>query len=164
MSTVFNADEILEMAVRIERNGAKFYRSAAEGFTNETAKKTLLDLAVMEDGHEKTFSKMKEKLSDKEQAPTVFDPDGEAAGYLQAMADGYVFDVKTDPSEALTGKESWREIIKKAIGLEKDSIVFYTGIREFVPESLGRDEVEEIIREEMGHITMLRKALALSVE
>jgi rubrerythrin len=164
MSTVFNANEILEMAVRIEQNGAKFYRCAAEGFTNETAKKTLLDLAVMEDGHEKTFSDMKGKLSAGEQAPTIFDPDGEAAGYLQAMADGHVFDVKTDPSEALTGNESWRDIIKIAIELEKNSIIFYTGIREFVPENLGRKKIGDIIREEMGHVTLLTTALKLTVE
>ena len=30
MSIVFNADEILEMAEQIERNGAKFYRRASE--------------------------------------------------------------------------------------------------------------------------------------
>jgi rubrerythrin len=164
MSIGFNADEILEMVIRIEQNGAKFYRRAAEGFTNETVRKTLLDLAVMEDGHEKTFAEMKEKLSDKEHAPTVFDPEGQAAGYLQAMADGHVFDVTTDPSETLTGNESWREIIKKAIALEKDSIVFYTGIRELVPESLGKDKIEEIIREEMGHVTLLTTALKLTVE
>ena len=52
-----------------------------------------------------------------------------------------------DPSQRLTGKETLRDILTTAIRMEKDSIVLYTGIRELVPAELGRDRVEEIIRE-----------------
>lgn len=80
--------------------------------------------------------------------------------YLQAMADGYVFDIRSDPSELLTGKETLADILRTAIGLEKDSIVFYLGIRDMVPERLGRDKVNDIIKQEMSHITILSKKLS----
>jgi len=160
MSIRFNADEIFEMAEQIERNGARFYRKAAEGAEDPETRRTLLGLAEMEDDHEKTFASMRAKLSAEERMPTVFDPGGEAAMYLQAMAGGYVFDVGADPSELLTGQETIAEILRKAIGLEKDSIVFYTGMTEIVPERLGRDWVFGIIKEEMGHITTLSNKLA----
>jgi rubrerythrin len=51
------------------------------------------------------------------------------------------------------------EILKSAIEAEKDSIVFYLGMKEAVPQNLGRDRIEAIIKEEMGHIQMLTKHL-----
>ena len=41
------------------------------------------------------------------------------------------------------------EVLQTAIGLEKDSIIFYVGIEELVPEKLGKDKVNDIIKEEM---------------
>ena len=155
MSAVFNADEIFAMAEQIERNGAKFYRKAAEGAAGETGKDMLLGLAVMEDEHEQTFAAMRKELTDREQASAVFDPDDQAAAYLQAVADGHVFDTKVDPSEKLTGGESLAEILTTAIGLEKDSIVFYLGMKDAVGQALGKEKIDGIIREEMGHVSLL---------
>jgi len=160
MGIQFNADEVFEMAEQIERNGAKYYRKAAEAITEPAMHQCLLDLAAMEDGHEKTFAAMRTELSGREKGGTVADPDGQAVLYLQAMADGRVFDVKADPSEELTGGESAADVLRKAIGLEKDSVVFYLGIKEMVSESLGRDKIEGIIKEEMKHIVMLSDKLA----
>jgi rubrerythrin len=44
MSTPFNADEILEMAEQIERNGARFYRRAAEGAVDPRNRQLLSSL------------------------------------------------------------------------------------------------------------------------
>jgi rubrerythrin len=76
------------------------------------------------------------------------------------MADGHVFDVRKDSSERLTGKETMEDILNTAIGLEKDSIVFYLGIKEIVPKRLSRQRIDDIIKEEMGHIAVLSKELA----
>lgn len=67
----FNADEVFKIAEQIERNGAKFYRSAAE----------------------------------------------------------------------------------------KDSIVFYLGMKDVVPAHLGTQKPDDIIGEEMGHMGLLSKEL-----
>jgi len=160
MGMVFNADEVFEMAEQMERNGAKFYRRAAAGSADSARKETLLGLAAMEDEHEKTFQAMRAELTRQEQRPTTYDPYGEAAQYLRAMADSRVFDLKSDPSAGLTGKESVEEILRTAIGLERDSIVFYLGMKEMVPEGLGKDNIDEIIKQEMGHITSLSEQLA----
>ena len=66
MSHAFSADEILEMAEKIERNGASFYRGSADSIEDEDARKFLLQLARMEDNHLKTFSNMRAQLSSKE--------------------------------------------------------------------------------------------------
>ena len=157
MPMSFNADEIFEMAEQIERNGAKFYRTAAEKFA--PVRELLLEFAAMEDDHEKTFAAMRAELSQPEQAPVVFDPDSEAQMYLRVMADSHVFDVKADPVEQLADKGTPEDVLQMAIGLEKDSIVFYTGLKECVSRKAGKDKVEAIIKEELGHIATLNEKL-----
>jgi rubrerythrin len=162
MSVRFNADEIFEMAEQIERNGARFYRRAAAGTGDSECQTLLLHLAKMEGRHLKVFADMRADMLKEGQVATVdpvFDPEGEAAAYLRAMADGHVFDVRTDPFEVLSGEETIEEIFRTAIGLEKDSIVFYLGMKEMIPENLGKDKIDHIIKEEMRHITYLNNAI-----
>ena len=159
MAEPFNADEVFEMAEQIERNGAKFYRAAAEKL--RAVRDVLLDLATMEDDHQKTFAAMRAELSAGESAidGPIFDPDGQVQMYLRVMADGYIFDVKADPVEQLAGKDAAEEVLKMAIGLEKDSIAFYVGLKESVSRKAGKDKVEAIIKEEFNHIATLSEKL-----
>ena len=159
MSITFNADEIFEMAEEIEQNGAKFYREAAEKISDKKTKQMLLDMAAMEDEHLRTFHEMRKELAWPEKAETVFDPDNEAVLYLQAMADSHGSEGKITSTQKLAGNETIREILEIAVNSEKDSVVFYSGLRSFVPEKAGRDRVEAIINEELGHITFLNKQL-----
>jgi len=156
MGVTFNADEIFEMAVQLERNGAKFYRTAAEKLPS--FRQVLIDLAVMEDEHEKTFENMREQLS--EQGQVVFDPEGEAQMYLDVMAEGQVFDVGAEPAGQFKGERTAEDILEMAIGKEKESIAFYAGLKECVRPQAGRDKVEAIIREEFGHIATLNEQLS----
>ena len=153
----YNADEILEMAEQIERNGANFYARTAENTDDPEAKKLLLELSVWEQDHEKTFAEMREELRGQ---PDEADVDDLAGSYLRAIADGHVFDIQTDPAELLSGNESLEEILNMAIDQEKNSIIFYLGMQVEMPDLLGTGRVEKIIREEMGHIAMLSNKLS----
>lgn len=149
----FSADDIFEMAEQIEKNGIKFYKTAAENVTDEEAKSLLLQFAEMEKEHEKIFSELRKSLFPAEKQQTVFDPQSEATQYLKALADTRVFfDKKIDLS-------SLKNILKDAIQAEKDSIVFYLGIKEAVPENLGQKRLDKIIKEEMSHIRLLSNKL-----
>ena len=153
MSYDFNADEVFEMAEKMERNGAKFYRDAAEAAADSANKELLTGLSKMEEAHEKMFESMRTELTAAEKASTVFDPSGEAALYLRALVDSRVFFKKEIDVTSMV------EILKSAIEAEKDSIVFYLGMKEGVPQNLGKDRIEAIIKEEMGHIRLLSKEL-----
>ena len=161
MSINFSVDEIFEIAEQIERNGAAFYLKAAETAPNPRNRRLMLDLAAKERDHEKVFVEMRRRLSAREREPVVFDPENQAVLYLQAFAGGHVFDLTTDPIEFFDGGRTVPEILKKATELERDTVVFYLGMQEMVPERLGRDRVNEIIKEEMGHIALLSKELEL---
>jgi rubrerythrin len=149
----FNADDMFEIAEQLERNGARFYTTAAESVDDADAKAFLMKLAGMEIDHEKTFKAMRKDLAAAEKEATVFDPEGEAVLYLRALADTRVF------FEKEIDTSSMKNILKAAIEAEKDSIVFYLGMKEAVPEKLGKSRLDGIIKEEMGHIRLLSKEL-----
>ena len=153
MGIDFNADEVFEIAEQIERNGAKFYRSVAQKITETDKKQLLMDLANMEDEHEQTFKYLRLKLSTDEKVQTTFDPNGDSERYLRALADTRVF------YEKEVDTSSFKEILKSAITAEKDSIVFYLGIKDVVPAHLGKEKLDDIIKEEMSHISLLSKVL-----
>jgi len=155
MGITFSADEVFEMAEEIERNGAKFYRAAAERASNDAEKAIFLDMATMEDGHLRTFELMRRELSEVEKEVTIFDPDNEVVLYLQAMADAKSCEGKVSVGQELTGNESFKEVLEIAVNSEKESVLFYVGLKSLVPPKAGRNKVENIIAEEMSHITTL---------
>ena len=159
MSITFNAEEVFEMAEEIESNGMKFYRQAAEKATDESVKKLLFDMSSMEAKHLKIFKEMREQLSDEEKEASTYDPDNEATLYLQTMADARGWEGLVSPGKELTGQESPREIFEIALNSEKESVVFYFGLKSMVPESAGKDKVEKIILEELAHISTLLEHL-----
>lgn len=159
MSIEFSADEIFEMAEQIERNGSGFYRQAASRAAKSPVSEIFLRLAAQEDEHEKTFAQMRSELNPVERRANPLDPDHENTAYLRAWADGHVFDVRRNLAGILTGKENVEDVVQLAIGMEKDSIVFYLGMKDAVPPRLGRNQIDRIIREEMGHLSSLTRYL-----
>ncbi len=159
MGVRFNADEVLAMAVEIERNGQKFYRRGAEIAGDEGVKKLMTELVDWEKGHEDLFESMRAELSDDEKSSTVFDPDGEAELFLMAMADTHVFNVNKDAAALFKGGESAEEIVNTALDFERDSILFFLGMKKMVPARLGNEKVQKIIDEEIGHVAYLKRQL-----
>ena len=149
MSIVFNADEIFEMAIRIENNAADFYRKAASQQSDTENQKFLERLAGMEVQHRKIFTEMRTTLTEKEKDPKVFDPYDEISQYLAAMVDTMGGEGSPSVADSLTGDES----------LEKDTILFYLGIKDMIPVQSGQDRIDEIIREERRHVIQLTNVL-----
>ncbi len=154
MSYDFNAADIFKMAERIERNGVVFYKKAAENTADPQSKEFFLFMSGIETQHEKTFTAMRAELTKRETEPTVFDPDDEGVLYLRALADTKVFsDIQEVPS-------SMKDILAMAIEAEKNSIAFYIGMRDLVPDKRGKERLDNIIKEEKSHIVLLSKRLA----
>ena len=160
MAITFNADEIFEMAEQIERNAAGFYRDAAKRSPDKATQKLFVDLAAMEDNHCQIFKEMRSQLTPGEKEPETYDPENQAIIYLQAMADSHGTEGKRSRTEKLTGAESMKGILQIAVAAEKDSIVFYTALKELVSPKAGRDKVDTIIDEELGHLVLLKMELA----
>jgi rubrerythrin len=147
----FCLEEVFEMACQIERDGAEFYRRAAEEVESPEARELFAKLAEWEKHHEKVFGDLRETIPEEKRTEYV-DPYGEASAYVDAMARGQVFDPGQTPNWLPSTPQG---VLESAVGKEKDSIVFYLGMKEAVPS--GAEQVDKIIAEEMRHIRILSR-------
>jgi rubrerythrin len=146
--------EALAAAVRVEENGALFYRKAAAGAFDPYAAAIFVKLAAMEEEHRGYFKGLAIAL---EQRESLFlnDPEGKFAASIREMADAGVFDLSADYASFFGGKRSSREAVEFALGIEKDSVIFYLGLQEAVVDREEADKLGGIIKEEMRHISIL---------
>lgn len=160
MTIKFNAREVFEIAEDIEANGEAFYRTAA-GMHPKHAE-VLNRFADMEKEHQATFAAMKQSIVGVEDE-VLNDPNGDGSAYLESIADAHGGEGTPGMANQLNGSESVEEIMDMAIHAEKKSILFYVGLKDMVPESLGRSHVDRIIAEEKQHVvTLLEEKAKLS--
>ena len=87
-------------------------------------------------------------------------PEGKFAASIRNMADAGVFNLTGDHAAFFGGKRSAREAVEYALGIEKDSVIFYLGLQEAVVDREEADKLGGIIKEEMRHIGILSALLA----
>ena len=56
------------------------------------------------------------------------------------------------------------EVFEMAIQIEKDSIVFFLGMQDMVPQKLGKADVGRLVEEEKGHIRFIKETMEPLVE
>lgn len=153
MSIFFSPGDVFEIAIEIEGNGARFYRTAANAAHDPATSALLLELAGMESDHEVTFIQLKADLVDEKDQAEWYDQGDEACRYLQTFASGQVFDLRRE--HALAPDAATADVLAFAMDRERDSILFYLGIKEWVPAALAGGRIEKIITEEMRHMAQL---------
>jgi rubrerythrin len=161
MGIVFNAEEIYQIGVQIEKNGEAFYIAAASAASDPDAKKLFTELAAWEKGHIKLFSDLKSLLPGSLGADDSLDSDDQKSGYLRALAGGHVFIANKDPKSLVAKCSDAASVLKIAIEFEKDSVVVYTAMKNIVPPKLGKDTIDRLINEEIQHVVMLQQRLTV---
>ena len=152
------ADDVFAMAVRIEENGHAFYAGAASKADDKRIKDLFARLADMEAGHIAIFRKLRSGLAESFPADAVWDPEGLAESYLQATADTHIFTRESADARLKQVKDPM-DVFDMALQFEKDSVAFFIGMKEILPDAGGRSEVDSLIRAEMEHIRMLAGAM-----
>ena len=161
MSMFFNPREIFEMAVQIERNGKRFYRDAANTVKADRLRGEFGLLSVMEENHEAVFQALLQQIGMDAFGAEWYDPEGEAALYLQTFIGGQVFDLERPaPAELVGPNADLKAILEWAIEREGDSILFYTGLKELLRSVTDKAKIDTIINEEIGHVALLGRRLA----
>ncbi|HPO13732.1 MAG TPA: ferritin family protein [Candidatus Hydrogenedentes bacterium] len=160
MPPVFTAEKVFNTAIKIERNGAAFYAAAAKQTSNEAMKKLFLQLSAAERTHAQVYVRLKGMILESQKAGKGLETEGILQQYLHAFAKGGIFNLTMDTVKALAEMRSFQEILEFAIERERDSILFYTAVKELVPKKLGRSKVDAIIYEEMAHLATLNQELA----
>ncbi|MBI5453145.1 MAG: ferritin family protein [Deltaproteobacteria bacterium] len=147
----FTGKEVLDMAVRIEENGLKFYTDAGKAARDKGVKALFKTLAEDEGRHIRVFQDLKKLLGEAADAEPF---DEETESYLRAFADTEVF---TSPEGGKkVGKEAAGEagVVDIAIGMEKDSILFYYEILKMIREK-DKAVVDSLIDQEKDHLRKL---------
>ncbi|MBD3315959.1 MAG: hypothetical protein GF344_09245 [Chitinivibrionales bacterium] len=156
----YSADEVMKMAVRIEKRAADFYSEAAEKARQPGMSKLFGSLSSMETTHARIFGEMEEHMSEKERSTQLYDPGNEMLYFLHDMAGMRAWEGKAGPDKPLSGDEDAEEVISIALRAEREGINFYTFLKDYVPEKSGKERVETIIHEEMRHVAALNRYLA----
>ena len=151
MSIAFYGNELINIAIGIERRGIAFYEIIAKSTQNATARDIFHYLGGMEREHIKIFEDMLSEV-DKYQFPETYM--GEYGAYLQALVDNAVFTDDLITSEMATEADNDVKSIELGISAEKDSILFYYGMKDLMPEPVQKT-VDKIIAEEKSHLRQL---------
>jgi rubrerythrin len=111
---MFSIREIIDIAIKIEKNGESFYREALEKVSNPALKPVLLFLADQEHEHVLWFEKLKHKTKAAEGEQKV-------AEIGEAMLQNLVGDQAFSLDDAdLSGLDTVESLIELAIELEKN--------------------------------------------
>ena len=151
MGNIFAGSEIVEIGIQIEKNGRDFYNTLARQSKNPAASGIFKYLAGEEEKHIAVFQNILNKTEKYE--PAGLDAD-QYFSYMNALASGYVF-TQRDKGESIAKKiKSDREAVDMGIGFEKDSIIFYEGMKKAVAD-YDLKVIDELIAEEQAHLMQL---------
>jgi len=153
----FQLDDVLDLAIQMETNGAEFYELAARSASNTATRLLLNGLAAMEREHGAAFIAMKERLAG---GAGHADPEADAAvsSFLAAWLKGDVFDRDTRAASAVARSGTFAAILGVAVQMEKDSVTFYSGLRQYIADDEAEKVLDRIIREELRHVADLDSA------
>jgi rubrerythrin len=150
---VFSAREVLDIAIRLEKNGETVYRDAIKKLSDPNLSLLLEWMADEEARHARCFSRMQEKLT--LEPP---DPMAEEMGrdLLKNLLAGQSFSLEDVDFSRI---DHINAMIATFIEFEKDTILFYQMLEAFIKDDLALQELNEIVAEEERHIEKLKSLM-----
>lgn len=151
MGNIFAGSEIVEMGIQIEKNGFAFYDTLVKKSKETKAAEVFRFLAEEEKKHIAVFEEILGSVQKYEPQEAYT---GEYFAYMNALAGDYVF-TKKDTGVTMARKvKDDKEAVLLGIGFEKDSILFYEGMKKAVPPS-DSDILGKLITQEENHLRKL---------
>jgi rubrerythrin len=155
---MFSAAEILDIACRIERNGEKVYRDAAQNHSNPQLVSLLEWMADEERKHAKWFSELKKKVETQASNP-----------FVDEMSRDLFADILGEKSFShrdvdLLKIEQIEELLAAFIEFEEDTVLFYQTLEPFIEDDDTLNHLKTIINEEKNHIAQIREFVESSAE
>jgi len=152
MCAHYSRAELLQMAVELESGAEQFYLSTAKMFSRPPLQQALESIARQEWAH----AKMYEQLLTEGPEERLETPSGDTALYVRAMLD----------SEILRGLRerhgrigSELDALRFAVSMEKDTMLFYYGLRDFASPR-ERGVLDIIIGQEKKHLVQVSELLS----
>jgi len=152
MPDKLNINEIIKVAINIEKNGKIFYEKLAEKFSDlEDISKLFKYLGAEEVKHEAKFTNFLNQIEEYSPYETYTD---EYDQYIRELSKYQVFVESSDLDNKLINISKPEEALKVALQFERDSVVYFTSLKEYF---FGPDDemINKIIKEEITHVFSL---------
>ncbi len=146
--SLFALSEFIEMAARDEDTGAAFYKAFAGKTKNQSLRTALLSIAAQEEKHAAAFRAMQKEVS---KAKIREEYAGQYESYLRALLDSRAFTSEEKAVSAVQNYSTDLEAIEAALRMEKDTLLFYREMTEFLPTATN-SIIKKIMDEEKQHL------------
>jgi len=151
---VFSVNEVIEMAVQIEKNGYAYYHESTKRKDLDAKAKEFIEyLRDQELEHEQTFLNLREELD-----LQVLDlsQDWElVAEYLKTIVDSRIFNSEYSAIQMAANAKDLGSVIDNAITFEKDTLLYFHAIADNINNPKTKGILRKIINEEVSHVLKL---------
>jgi rubrerythrin len=153
---MFSLKDIIDIAVRIERNGERVYRSAAEKIEDPSLRSLLQWLADEEVKHMEWFEALKDNIADTGEHP-------EQAKFGRALLQNAVGTHSLALEDAdFFAMEKVQDLINLVMEFENDTVLFYKMLQPLIEDQETLEQLHAVIQEEEDHAERLKKVLSES--
>jgi len=151
----FNEIEAAKIAQNMERQGLDFYERAASKASDPAVRDTFLQLAEDEKGHLASFQELEETLQDRRREGAGYADDPELGAYIDRLLDTQVFAEDGAVAHLAKQAQSDYEALAVAMKAERDAILFYREMLDFVDSKAANETFGRILDEEREHLRIL---------
>ncbi|HNU54484.1 MAG TPA: ferritin family protein [Candidatus Syntrophosphaera sp.] len=150
----FSINEIIEMAVQIERNGYAFYQEATKRKDlDDKSREFIAYLRDQELDHEKTFMALRD---DADMQDLELSQDWEmVSAYLKTIVEGRIFNSEESAIRKAAGAADLAAVVENAIAFEKDTLLYFHALSDSISNPKALKVLRRIINEEVSHIMRL---------
>ncbi|MDD3234936.1 MAG: ferritin family protein [Candidatus Cloacimonetes bacterium] len=151
---VYSVNEVIEMAVQIEKNGFAFYHEATKRKDLDAKTKEFIEfLRDQELNHEKLFLNLRDDL---DMEILQLSPDWElAAEYLKTIVEGRIFNSESSAIQLAASAKDIYGVVENAITFEKDTLLYFHALADNIVNPKTKDVLRKIINEEVSHVLKL---------
>ena len=150
---MFSIQEILDLAIRLEKNGEAVYRNEAAKLSRPDLVSLLAWMADEEAEHGRWFSDLKHKLETESTNPFMEEMGREI--FSDLLGEKSFSHREVDFSKI----NQPHDLIAVFIEFEQDTVLFYETLKPFIEDNDTLNNLEKIILEENNHIAKLHQFL-----
>ena len=147
---MFTLGEIIDLAVRIEKNGENVYRKGQKEVSDPALSSMLQWLADDELEHEKWFMQFKNGMDKTGEDPEL---DEMAKTILGGVLGEQAFSLQDSDFSTIEGVQ---RLLGLSLEFEKDTVLFYEMLSAFIDDEQTLSQLKKIIEEENRHVQVLK--------
>jgi rubrerythrin len=151
MDILYSGSELVEIGIQVEKNGRDFYNTLSIQSKDKDVKEIFKYLKEQEENHIIVFNNILASVHRYEPAQAY---PQEYFAYMNALASDHIFTKERQGEKIAKAVKSDIEAIGLGIGFEKDSILFYEGMKRIMHEN-DKLVVDKLIIEEQNHLKAL---------